>query len=121
MSVAVRLETDMSSWAPVTRHYRVDGGHLAVTVLNMFGTTSTKIFYADETGGAISTVPVLELPDGTTYEQALESMGYTIEDTVTEAPPAQPEPEPQQVEQSVIDILPPEIADMIANAQPPQE
>lgn len=110
MTTATRLATDMSHCAPVTRHYQVDGGHLAVTVLKLFGNGGTTILYADENGAILNGQSLVNLPEVNDHAEALQTMGYTVVDDL----PPEPEPEPEpQIEQSVLDMLPPEIAAMI--------
>lgn len=116
MTTATRLDTDMANWAPITRHYEVDGGHLAVTVNRFLTATGTDVFYCDEGGGVISLEPLIRYPDGTTHTQALENLGYTVVDTIGD----EPEPETTQqleiVQQSVLDMLPAPIAAMVTQA-----
>lgn len=116
MSTATRLNTDMGGWMPETRHYQVEGGYLAVTVANFLTATGTSVFLADATGGASSTEPIRQYPDGTTHSQALEALGYIVIDSIGTPSPPEPEPVAPPPEQSVIDILPPEIAAMVAAA-----
>lgn len=115
---AVRVET-RAGWVPVTRHYEVPGGFLAVTVLS-FGTASgTSVFLVDENGVAVGdhVEAIATFPEGTSHDDALEQLGYTVRDDVG------PEPsEPDAVEdppvmvQSVMELLPPEIASALGQA-----
>lgn len=113
MPTATRLNTDMGGWMPETRHYQVAGGYLAVTVANYLTATGTKIFLADQSGGAVSTQAIAEFESGS-HTDVLESLGYTVIDTIGDPVPSAPEPvaeEPAPVE------IPPEIAAMIEGAQ----
>lgn len=107
--IATRLPTVMSHRAPITRHYQVDGGHLAVTVNKFLTATGTDVYFCDEQGVSPILQAIASYPDGTTHTQALEALGYTVVDDIGD----EPEPETETVtvvEQSVFDILPPEIA-----------
>ena len=116
MPTATRLDTDMGNYMPVTRHYQVDGGYLAVTVKTFFMAKGTEIIYCDEAGGPISMEAIATFPEGTTHDEALESLGYTVVDEIGIEPDPEPEPEPPPAEPSVLDILPEPIAAMIAAA-----
>jgi len=61
--------------------------------------------------------PIATYPDGTTHTAALEALGYTVVDAIGDESEPEPDPDPAPLEQSVLDMLPPEIAQMIANAQ----
>lgn len=116
MSNATRLATDMANWAPVTRHYQVDGGYLAVTVNTFLTATGTDVFYADAQGGAISLEPLISYSDGTTHDEALQVLGYTVIDEIGPEPTPEPSPDPTPQEQSVLAMLPAPIAAMILPA-----
>lgn len=116
MTTATRLDTDMSHWAPTTRHYAVDGGHLAVTVNTFLTATGTDVFYCDETGAAISLTPLAQFAAGTSHNGALEAMGYTVVDDIVDIEPVIEQASEEPAADPVLDILPPEIAAMIANA-----
>lgn len=121
MASATRLPTDMSGWAPTTRHYQVDGGHLAVTVNTFLTATGTDIFYADADGVAMSLTPLVQLPDGTGHTEALASLGYTVVDDLDGDPDTEPAAEPETPTTPPAEPeLPPEIAAMIPTP-PPQE
>lgn len=107
----------MSHWAPTTRHYAVDGGHLAVTVNTFLTATGVDIFYCDETGGPISMTPVAQFADGTNHTAALELLGYTVVDEIGDESATVVGEQVAAQEQSVVDMLPPEIAAMIAASQ----
>lgn len=115
---ATRLETDMSGWPPVTRHYQVEGGHLAVTMLELFGTHETSVFYCDEHGGSISTTPIIVFPPRTGHAEALHDMGYTVVDDVSsQESSSEDDIVPEEVaEESILDLLPPEIAAAVQSA-----
>lgn len=116
MPTATRIDTEMSHWCPVTRHYSVDGGYLAVTLNKFLTAEGTDVFYADENGGAISLTPIAQFPEGTTHDQALEQIGYTVIDEIGPEPEPEPDLTPQPDIPSVFDILPPEIVQVIAAA-----
>lgn len=78
MAIATKLDTDMSGWAPVTDHYEVPDGYLAVTVAQFFTATGTAVFRCTEEGIAETLTPVAEFPDGTTAEAALAALGYNV-------------------------------------------
>jgi hypothetical protein len=103
---------------PVARHYEVDGGWLVVVVCNFLTATGTDVFYADELGGAQSMEPIVKFPEGTTHDDALVNLGYEVIDTVVDevAIVEQSTPEPSELESSVLNMLPPEIAEMISSA-----
>ena len=118
MTTATRLETDMGGWMPVARHYEVDGGWLVVVVCNFLTATGTDVFYADEFGGAQSMEPIAKFPEGTSHDEALGNLGYEVIDTVVETVTVVEESptEPSPLESSVLDMLPPEIAQMVSSA-----
>lgn len=118
MATATRLDTDMGGWMPVARHYQVEGGWLVVVVCNFFTATGTDVFYADELGGAQSMEPIAKFPDGTSHEDALTNLGYEVIDTIVEVVAVVDEPtvEPSVLESSVLEMLPPEIAEMVSAA-----
>ena len=72
--------TDLPHWVPHTRLYRHEesGRHIAVSVIDFYDATGTEVFLCDEQGVAIDAdgdpanglTPLLELPHGTTFEQA---------------------------------------------------
>ena len=72
--------TDLSHWVPVTRLYRHEpsGRHIAVSVLDFWDAEGTHVFLCDADGVAIDAdgdpanglTPLLELPHGTTFEEA---------------------------------------------------
>lgn len=117
-STATRLDVNMDHWAPVTRLYAVDGGYLAVTVLNFFTATGTHIHFCDEQGIPIGDTmqALVEYPAGTTHNEALMRMGYNVVDDIGDEPAAVVEEQVAVQEQSVIDMLPEPIAAMVANA-----
>lgn len=96
MGVATLITTDMSMWAPGTRHYQVDDGtNLAVEASALpeppAGGQATKqlarptvIFACTSSGESLDTedalTPLHSFEPGTTYEQALTAAGYTIGD-----------------------------------------
>lgn len=108
----------MGGWMPVARHYEVDGGWLVVVVCNFFTASGTDVFYADELGGAQSMEPIAKFSDGTSHDDALINLGYDVIDTIVDvvAVVEQSTPEPSVLESSVLDMLPPEIAEMVSNA-----
>ena len=106
----------MSHWSPVTRHYEVDGGHLAVTVHNFLTAIGTDVFFCDERAIAPAMQPIAVYPEGTTHTEALELLGYTVVDTIGDEPTPDPEQDLTGQEQSVIDMLPAPIAAMVAAA-----
>lgn len=120
MATATRLDTDMGGWMPVARHYEVDGGWLVVVVCSFFTATGTDVFYADVLAGAHSMEPVAKFPDGTTHDEALTQLGYEVIDTLSDQSSVQSEeqgPEPaSQLESSVLEMLPPEIAQMVSSS-----
>lgn len=122
MPTATRLDTDIAHWSPITRHYAVDGGYLAVTVHRFLTATGTDVYFCDERAIAPTLEPIASYPDGTTHNQALELLGYTVVDSIGDEPDPDPEPDLSPQEQSVLDMLPAPIAAMIANAnqEPPQ-
>jgi hypothetical protein len=120
MPDATRINSDLGNWIPVARHYEVPGGHLVVVVFKLFTATGTEVFYADNNGGAFSMEPIARFPDGTTHDQALADLGYTVIDNIGDGVDKQPTNLPTDpvstVEQSVLDILPTPIAEMVASA-----
>lgn len=115
MATATRLDTDMGGWMPVARHYEVDGGWLVVVVYDLFGNKGAEVFYANEFGGAMSMEAIVRLPENTTHEQALNSIGYdTVIDEIGDVPDEVVEQHTQQLQQSVIEMLPPEIISVIS-------
>lgn len=79
MAPATELPTDMSGWAPVTRHYQVPDGYLAVTVLNFLTAKGTQVLECNEEGIASSMTPLAAFPDGTSAEDALLALGYELD------------------------------------------
>ncbi|MGC4964231.1 DUF7572 family protein [Gordonia sp. DT101] len=75
---------DLGHWCPVTRLYvdETSGQHYAVTVLDFYTATGTEVFLSDDRGIAIDVdgdpenglTPILRLPDGTSFEQALSAL-----------------------------------------------
>jgi len=117
MPNATRLDSDVAHWIPVARHYQVDGGYLVVVAANFFTAKGTDVFYADETAGPISMEPIVQFPDGTSHDEALTNLGYTVVDTVgVEQPAVNPAPDPVAVQESVLSMLPEPIAAMVAAA-----
>lgn len=116
MTTATRLDTDLSHWAPVTRHYAVEGGYLAVTAHRFLTAEGTDIYLCDERAVAASLQPIAEYPEGTTHTAALESLGYTVIDTIGDEPEPEPEPDSNPQGQSILDMLPAPIAAMVAAA-----
>jgi len=118
MATATRLDTDMGGWMPVARHYQVDGGWLAVVVCSFLTATGTDVFYADELGGAQSMEPIAQFPEGTSHDDALVNLGYEVIDTIVDiTATVEPElPGPSVLESSVLEMLPPEIAQMVSSA-----
>ena len=78
--IATRIDVDMNGWCPVSRLYAVDGGNIVVTVEDFLTAKNTQVFYADETGGAISLEPLITFDPGTTHDEALIALGYTVVD-----------------------------------------
>lgn len=115
-TTATRLDTDMAHWAPVTRHYAVDGGHLAVTVHQFLTASGTDIYLCDERGIAPTLEPIVSYPAGTTHSVALMRMGYNVVDEIGDEPATVVTEQIATQEQSVIDMLPGPIAAMVANA-----
>jgi hypothetical protein len=105
MTTAVLLDTDMSAWAPVTKHYQAGDTYLAVTVDE--GLTHEVAGYVDQTltamgqpalqvgactiltsptvilecladGAPIDLTPDHVSPPGTSHEDALVAAGYTL-------------------------------------------
>jgi hypothetical protein len=103
---------------PVARHYQVDGGWLVVVVCNFLTATGTNVFYADEAGGAQSMEPIAQFPEGTSHDDALTNLGYEVIDTIVDiTATVEPElPGPSVLESSVLEMLPPEIAQMVSSA-----
>ena len=70
--------TDLPHWVPVTRLYRHGDHHIAVSVLDFWDAEGTHVFLCDADGVAIDAdgdpanglTPLLELPPGTTFEEA---------------------------------------------------
>jgi hypothetical protein len=120
MPDATRVNSDVGNWIPIARHYDVPGGHLVVVVAKLFTATGTEIFYADDKGGAFSMEPIARFADGTSHDQALINLGYTVIDTIGEGADnhatADPVIDPVVVEQSVLSMLPEPIAAMVAAA-----
>jgi len=123
MPNAKRLNTDVAHWIPVARHYEVDGGHIVVVAYNFFTATGTEVFYSDENAGPFSMQPIAKFPEGTTHDEALANMGYTVIDSLVDQPVVDTVPDPVAVEQSVLEMLPPEIAEMVTSTvgEVPQE
>lgn len=117
MTTATRLDTPTANWAPITRHYQVDGGHLAVTVHSFLTATGTEVFYCDEQAIPFSLTALASFPEGTSHTQALELLGYTVVDDIGDEPEPEPSPEPTPLETSVMDMLPEPIAAMILASQ----
>jgi hypothetical protein len=115
--IATRIDADMGGWCPVSRLYAVDGGHIAVTVADFLTANATQVFYADEAGGAISLEPLITFNPGTSHDEALTNLGYTVIDTVGAEPAPELPPEIPVVEESVFDLLPPEISAVITAAK----
>jgi len=86
-----------------------------VVAYNFFTATGTEVFYSDDTAGPFSMQPIAKFPDGTTHDEALANMGYTVVDGVVDQPVVDTVPDPVAVEQSVLEILPPPIAEMVAS------
>ena len=117
MSTATRLNTNMSGWAPEARHYQVDGGHLVVVAYSFLTATGTDVFWADARGGAVSMTALIGFPAGTDSAAALDALGYdTVIDTIGDPVPATPPVTPSATEQSVIDMLPPQLAQAVETA-----
>jgi len=116
MTTATRLNTDLAHWIPIARHYQVEGGYLVVVVYSLFGAKGTDVFYADENAGAFSMEPVARFPEWASHDVALSNMGYTVVDTIGVEPAVEQVVDPAVVEQSVLDMLPPPIAEMVASA-----
>lgn len=116
-NTATRLDTDMAHWAPITRHYEVEGGHLAVTVQRLLGATGTDIYLCDERAVAPSLEPIASYEDGTSHTAALERLGYTVIDTIGDEPDQVIEELVADQQQSIIDMLPAPIAAMVAASQ----
>jgi len=116
MATATRLDTDMGGWMPVARHYQVEGGWLVVVVCNFLTATGTNVFYADELGGAQSMEPIAKFADGTSHDDALINLGYEVIDTIVDVVAVVEQSTPSVIESSVLDMLPPEIAEMVSNA-----
>lgn len=83
MIEATRVE-DRPGWAPVTQHYAIPGGWLAVTRLEYFTAAGTEVFRANEDGTeATGTMtPIARYPEGTSHSEALEALGYTVSDEI---------------------------------------
>jgi hypothetical protein len=106
----------MGGWMPVARHYQVEGGWLVVVVCNFLTATGTNVFYADELGGAQSMEPIAKFADGTSHDDALINLGYEVIDTIVDVVAVVEQSTPSVIESSVLDMLPPEIAEMVSNA-----
>lgn len=86
MTTATRLLTDMSGWAPITQHYQVPDGYLAVTVAAFLTAKGTTVFRCTAEGiilgaddnPANGMTPIARFDDGTTHEDALAALGYTV-------------------------------------------
>jgi len=115
--IARRIDKDMGGWCPVSRLYEVDGGHLVVTMAQFLVEKETSVFYANADGGAISLEPLIHFDAGTSHDDALTALGYTVVDTVGDEPAPEPPPVEPVVTPSVFDILPPEIAAVITAAE----
>ncbi|AJD82451.1 minor tail protein [Mycobacterium phage Sheen] len=108
MAHATRLDTNMSHWADGTRHYSTDDGYLAVEaytpecchvvpqgaapmineLLAVLGegrqavkhvVRPTVVFACNEEGLATDLTPLHKFPPGTSHEDALEQLGYTVD------------------------------------------
>lgn len=77
--IATRIP-DRPGWAPVTRHYQVPDGWLAVTALAFYTAAGTEVFAVNEEGIAGDLTPIGRFPHGTSHEEALEALGYTVVD-----------------------------------------
>lgn len=122
MTIANRVDIDMSHWAPITRLYEVDGGHLAVTVSSFLNSVGTYVYYCDGLGVAVGQTmqPIAQYPHGTTHNEALENLGYTVLDNVSEPISSVEEDIVEAAEQSVFELLPPEISQMLLNSKKDQ-
>ncbi|QNJ56839.1 minor tail protein [Mycobacterium phage Reindeer] len=82
MAYAELLDTDMGTWCPVTKHYRITDGsgvsYLAVTRVS-FVTASGRVeaFACSENGMALSLSPVWTVED-MTHEDALAAKGIEL-------------------------------------------
>lgn len=124
MSDAIRLDTDVAHWAPESRHYQIDGGHVVVTKHCFLTATGTDVYYCDDRAAPFSMEPIASFPDGTTHDGALEALGYTVIDTVGEtvaAAAVEDSPAAEPAPPTVFDLLPPEIAAVIAAATTTEE
>lgn len=93
------LSTDMSAWAPGTRHYALDdgtfvaveaGGGLTPLAEAMIrealqgGIVTTQlprptvVFACNEDGAATDLTPLHTFPAGTSHEEALTLIGHTV-------------------------------------------
>ena len=99
----------MAHWIPVARHYQVDGGYLTVLVAQFFESKGTSVFYVNEDAVAYTMDAIAEFPEGTTYEEALAAIGYTVVDEIGEPEPAADETEPIVASPTLAELLPPEI------------
>lgn len=80
---AHRLDTDMSGWCPVTRHYRTDDGYLAVTRPQFVTAVPVvEVFAVDAEGVAASMEPLFRATADATHSSALEQLGYTVIDDI---------------------------------------
>lgn len=80
----MRYVRDLGHWCPTTRLYVDDtsGQHYAVTVLDFYTATGTEVFLCTEQGIAIDAdgdpenglTPILRLPVGTTFGQAVDAL-----------------------------------------------
>lgn len=117
MSEAIRLPS-IGGWPPVTRHYQVPGGYLAVVKLRLIGATGTQVFLVNEEGIEVTgrMEPIKRYPPGVSHEEALQQLGYQVTDDIgpepEPEPPADPPPPPAQ---QVLDMLPPEMAAVIGD------
>ncbi|WP_179475349.1 DUF7572 family protein [Mycolicibacterium vinylchloridicum] len=95
MTTATKLDTDMSGWVPESRHYRLDTEpptYLVVSKLDFPHSKAVKVYEANEIGLAANGLrSIKKYDEGTTWEAALEGLGYTV----VEPPPTPEDPEPE--------------------------
>ncbi|QDK01127.1 minor tail protein [Mycobacterium phage Purky] len=83
MAYAELLDTDMSTWCPITLHYKVTDGdqvsYLAVTRVSFVTATGrVEAFACDETGLATSLAPLWAIDGDVGHNDALVAAGFTV-------------------------------------------
>lgn len=95
MTTATLLPTEMSGWVPESQHYELDTDpptYLVVSKLDFPTSKWVKVYEATSVGLAANGLrAIAKYPEGTSWEEALEGLGYTV----VIPPPPEPEPEPE--------------------------